>query len=103
MFIFRLRITLSSFYFLVSLFYFVKMHLQCVGPVRGIDFHNSQPLFVSGGDDYKVRKFACSKCSFYCDVFICGLFAAFVYTPSNIYIYRILFVLSFCASCVCLG
>ena len=22
------------------------------GPVRGIDFHNVQPLFISGGDDY---------------------------------------------------
>lgn len=25
------------------------------GPVRGIDFHISQPLFVSGGDDYKIK------------------------------------------------
>ena len=25
------------------------------GPVRGIDFHNTQPLFVSGGDDYKIK------------------------------------------------
>ena len=25
------------------------------GPVRGIDFHSSQPLFVSGGDDYKIK------------------------------------------------
>lgn len=25
------------------------------GPVRAVDFHNSQPLFVSGGDDYKIR------------------------------------------------
>lgn len=25
------------------------------GPVRGIDFHSSQPLFVSGGDDFKIR------------------------------------------------
>lgn len=25
------------------------------GPVRGIDFHHSQPLFVSGGDDYKIK------------------------------------------------
>lgn len=23
--------------------------------VRGIDFHRSQPLFVSGGDDYKIK------------------------------------------------
>lgn len=25
------------------------------GPVRGVDFHHSQPLFVSGGDDYKIK------------------------------------------------
>ncbi|OEH79754.1 coatomer alpha [Cyclospora cayetanensis] len=25
------------------------------GPVRGIDFHASQPLFVSGGDDYQIK------------------------------------------------
>lgn len=25
------------------------------GPVRGIHFHNTQPLFVSGGDDYKIK------------------------------------------------
>ena len=25
------------------------------GPVRGIDFHAQQPLFVSGGDDYKIK------------------------------------------------
>ncbi|KAJ1558601.1 hypothetical protein HK096_009300, partial [Nowakowskiella sp. JEL0078] len=25
------------------------------GPVRGIAFHNTQPLFVSGGDDYKIK------------------------------------------------
>lgn len=25
------------------------------GPVRGVDFHRSQPLFVSGGDDYKIK------------------------------------------------
>ena len=25
------------------------------GPVRGICFHNQQPLFVSGGDDYKIK------------------------------------------------
>ena len=25
------------------------------GPVRGVDFHPSQPLFVSGGDDYKIK------------------------------------------------
>ena len=26
-----------------------------LGPVRGIDFHKQQPLFVSGGDDYKIK------------------------------------------------
>ena len=25
------------------------------GPVRGVDFHKTQPLFVSGGDDYKIK------------------------------------------------
>ena len=25
------------------------------GPVRGIGFHSQQPLFVSGGDDYKIK------------------------------------------------
>ena len=25
------------------------------GPVRGVCFHKSQPLFVSGGDDYKIK------------------------------------------------
>ncbi|GKT33499.1 Coatomer alpha subunit, partial [Aduncisulcus paluster] len=25
------------------------------GPVRGVDFHRTQPIFVSGGDDRKVR------------------------------------------------
>jgi coatomer protein complex subunit alpha (xenin) len=26
------------------------------GPVRGIDFHKTQPIFVSGGDDYKIKE-----------------------------------------------
>src|SRR2546422_520931 len=25
------------------------------GPVRGVCFHIQQPLFVSGGDDYKIK------------------------------------------------
>jgi coatomer protein complex subunit alpha (xenin) len=25
------------------------------GPVRGIAFHPTQPIFVSGGDDYKIK------------------------------------------------
>lgn len=28
------------------------------GPVRGICFHNQQPLFVSGGDDFKIKVYA---------------------------------------------
>ena len=36
------------------------------GPVRGISFHSQQPLFVSGGDDYKikVRNFKLQKFDF---------------------------------------
>jgi coatomer protein complex subunit alpha (xenin) len=34
------------------------------GPVRGVDFHKQQPLFVSGGDDYKIK--------------VAGLFVGFV-------------------------
>ena len=38
----------------------VHLHhiISCIyssGPVRGIDFHSNQPLFVSGGDDYKIK------------------------------------------------
>ncbi|KAF4525212.1 hypothetical protein B566_EDAN008319 [Ephemera danica] len=29
------------------------------GPVRGICFHSQQPLFVSGGDDYKIKQRRC--------------------------------------------
>lgn len=25
------------------------------GPVRAVDFHKTQPLFASGGDDYKIK------------------------------------------------
>jgi coatomer protein complex subunit alpha (xenin) len=35
--------------------YFIKIII--LGPVRGIAFHPSQPLFVSGGDDYKIKLF----------------------------------------------
>ena len=31
------------------------LHPSDTGPVRGIHFHNTQPLFVSGGDDYKIK------------------------------------------------
>jgi len=35
----------------------VKIHEydEHQGPVRGVNFHNTQPLFVSGGDDYKIK------------------------------------------------
>jgi len=29
--------------------------LEPLGPVRGISFHPTQPIFVSGGDDYKIK------------------------------------------------
>jgi hypothetical protein len=32
------------------------------GPVRGIHFHKSQPLFVSGGDDYKIKVLPACLC-----------------------------------------
>ena len=35
------------------------------GPVRGVDFHQQQPLFVTGGDDYKVTKIHCSGLVFW--------------------------------------
>ena len=34
------------------------------GPVRGIGFHNQQPLFVSGGDDYKIKVNSILKLNF---------------------------------------
>ena len=40
--------------------------LVFIGPVRGIDFHVAQPLFVSGGDDYKIKiwNYKQKKCIF---------------------------------------
>ena len=38
------------------------------GPVRGIDFHNNQPLFVSGGDDYKIKVYTYTLQSLLSDV-----------------------------------
>lgn len=37
-----------------------------IGPVRGVDFHHTQPLFASGGDDHKVRvwDYKLKKCLF---------------------------------------
>ncbi len=36
------------------------------GPVRGVNFHETQPLFVSGGDDHKVKvwNYKQKKCLF---------------------------------------
>jgi len=31
------------------------VHMGKIGPVRGVSFHPSQPLFVSAGDDYKIK------------------------------------------------
>ena len=37
-----------------------------VGPVRSVDFHPTQPLFVSGGDDYTIKVWSLNtrKCIF---------------------------------------
>ena len=37
-----------------------------LGPVRGICFHDSQQMFVSGGDDHKVKvwNYKTKKCMF---------------------------------------
>lgn len=54
----------STFWHHWGTFYFSQRDSQTVmnyyfsyntGPVRGINFHNNQPLFVSGGDDYKIK------------------------------------------------
>jgi coatomer protein complex subunit alpha (xenin) len=36
------------------------------GPVRGVEFHSSQPIFVTGGDDYKIKmwSYKSRKCLF---------------------------------------
>lgn len=31
------------------------MLTSLLGPVRGISFHPTQPIFCSGGDDYKIK------------------------------------------------
>jgi coatomer protein complex subunit alpha (xenin) len=33
----------------------IKGRCLLSGPVRGICFHPTQPIFVSGGDDYKIK------------------------------------------------
>ena len=38
---------------------------RLTGPVRGIDFHSNQPLFVSGGDDYKIKVCLVLQCTVY--------------------------------------
>ena len=38
-----------------DILYVIVSFISMLGPVRGIDFHNNQPLFVSGGDDYKIK------------------------------------------------
>lgn len=41
--------------FITRMFDVIRVFLLAAGPVRGIDFHKQQPLFVSGGDDYKIK------------------------------------------------
>ena len=54
-----------------------------LGPVRGVDFHPNQPLFVSGGDDYKIKVYICvydSLCMLYVYVLqICCGYCLYVY------------------------
>jgi len=40
--------------------------MSSLGPVRGVCFHQSQPMFVSGGDDHliKVWNYKVKKCMF---------------------------------------
>lgn len=45
-----------------SLQFTERVSIKLTGPVRGICFHNQQPLFVSGGDDYKIK--VCIFCLF---------------------------------------
>ena len=43
---------------LMSIYSCFCFSLSCVfisGPVRGVHFHPSRPLLVTGGDDYKVK------------------------------------------------
>lgn len=56
-------------FFFLSLIQFANEH---DGPVRGIAFHNQQPLFVSGGDDFKIK-----VCKNSCYKFIKQLIQAF--------------------------
>ena len=43
-----------------------KLTALFIGPVRGVNFHETQPLFVSGGDDHKVKvwNYKTKKCLF---------------------------------------
>lgn len=36
-----------------------------VGPVRGVAFHPTRPLLVTGGDDYKIKVWGMFKRGFY--------------------------------------
>ena len=59
-----------SFCAITTLFFYYCWYK---GPVRGIDFHSNQPLFVSGGDDYKIK--VCVVCVCVCVgvcVGVCG-------------------------------
>ena len=63
------------------------------GPVRGICFHNQQPLFVSGGDDYKIKvdfiQVYLHICRlswgvFYCYCYFIIFFFVFTFTKSQV-------------------
>jgi coatomer protein complex subunit alpha (xenin) len=51
---------------MVSLVYEIQRVTFVLGPVRGIAFHETQPMFVSGGDDnhVKVWNYKLKKCLF---------------------------------------
>ena len=42
-------------YFLIHQQVMIEKFDEHEGPVRGVDFHRTQPLFVTGGDDYKIK------------------------------------------------
>jgi coatomer protein complex subunit alpha (xenin) len=45
----------SDAFVLFQCLLFAESSNVMLGPVRGICFHPTQPIFVSGGDDYKIK------------------------------------------------
>ena len=75
------------------------------GPVRGISFHDQQPLFVSGGDDYKIkvrfekmntvailtsqmRRFPLEKCAGFEFIIPYRFFCSFIFRAYSDFIFR---------------